>query len=247
MKSQANPYAMDSFPGFEVAASAPVDARVGFIRKTYLHVFGAVMALIALETVLFTLVPMDALYKTMFGTPYMNLIFLVGFMALTWLGHSMTNNRANPGVAYAGLGLIVAAYGVMLLPLLAVANHIGGPQLIASAAGATGLIFGGLTATVFVTKKDFSFMRGALTLGMLAAFAAIGVGFFTGWSSAFNLIFVVGMVLLAGGYVLYDTSNILHKYAVDQHVAASAALFASLAMLFFYVLRLAMIIASSRD
>ncbi len=54
------------------------------------------------------------------------------------------------------------------------------------------------------------------------------------------------MVVLAAGYILYDTSNILHKYRTDQHVAASLALFASVAILFWYILRI-MISLSSRD
>jgi FtsH-binding integral membrane protein len=48
------------------------------------------------------------------------------------------------------------------------------------------------------------------------------------------------MILLASGYILYDTSNVLHHYRTDQYVAASLALFAAVALLFWYVLRLLM-------
>jgi FtsH-binding integral membrane protein len=48
------------------------------------------------------------------------------------------------------------------------------------------------------------------------------------------------MIVLASGYILYDTSNVLHRYRTDQHVAAALALFASVAILFWYVLRLFM-------
>lgn len=63
----------------------------------------------------------------------------------------------------------------------------------------------------------------------------------------FNLgvLFSGVMVGLAAGYILYDTSNVMHHYRTDQYVAASLALFASVALLFWYVLRLVMSFSSS--
>ena len=97
------------------------------------------------------------------------------------------------------------------------------------------------SAVAFITRKDFSFLRGILFwVGMLALVAIIGgvlFGFVLGtW-------FSVAMIGFAGAAVLYDTSNILHHYPEDRHVAASLALFASIALMFWYVLRL----FSSRD
>jgi FtsH-binding integral membrane protein len=48
------------------------------------------------------------------------------------------------------------------------------------------------------------------------------------------------MVALAGGAILFDTSNVLHRYPTDRHVAAALALFASVALMFWYVLRIFM-------
>jgi FtsH-binding integral membrane protein len=48
------------------------------------------------------------------------------------------------------------------------------------------------------------------------------------------------MVAFAGAAILYETSNILHHYRPNQHVAASLSLFASVALLFWYVLRIFM-------
>jgi FtsH-binding integral membrane protein len=48
------------------------------------------------------------------------------------------------------------------------------------------------------------------------------------------------MVALAGASILYDTSNVLHHYPEDRYVGAALQLFASVAMMLWYVLRLLM-------
>ena len=68
--------------------------------------------------------------------------------------------------------------------------------------------------------------------------AVVVVGMISG--STLGLWFSGLMVMLASGYILYDTSNVMLHYRTDQHVAASLALFASVALLFWYVLRIFM-------
>ena len=113
--------------------------------------------------------------------------------------------------------------------------------MIESAAGVTVLGCAGLIATAMITRKDFSFLRGILVwagiLALVGIVSAVIFGFQMGtW-------FSLAMIGLAGAAVLYDTSNIIHHYPADKYVAASMALFASIAMMFWYVLRLFM----SRD
>jgi len=55
-----------------------------------------------------------------------------------------------------------------------------------------------------------------------------------------GIIFSAAMVLFASAAILYDTSQVLHHYRTNQHVAASLSLFASVALLFWYVLRIVM-------
>ncbi|NIW23720.1 MAG: permease, partial [Gammaproteobacteria bacterium] len=107
-----------------------------------------------------------------------------------------------------------------------------------SAAGVTLLGTGGLTVVAFVTKKDFSFLRGILVwAGILALVAIVGsvlFGFHLGtW-------FSVAMIGFAGAAILYDTSNVMHHYPEDRYVAAALELFASIALMFWYVLQLFM-------
>lgn len=112
------------------------------------------------------------------------------------------------------------------------------PDAIASAGLVTGVVFGGLTLTVLVTKADFSFMKWAIVAGGFIAMGLIVASIFMGFS--LGLWFSVAMVILASGIILYTTSNVLHTYNTNQHVAASLALFASVALLFWYVLQIFM-------
>ena len=107
--------------------------------------------------------------------------------------------------------------------------------MLPSAVVTTLLLFGGLTAYVLISGANFNFLGGILWMGTLGL---IGVAV-CGWLFGFDLgmLFTVAGIGLACGWILYDTSNVLHTYRIGQHVAAALALFASVAMLFWYILR----------
>ncbi|HEX6984530.1 MAG TPA: Bax inhibitor-1 family protein, partial [Planctomycetaceae bacterium] len=126
---------------------------------------------------------------------------------------------------------------LIFVPLLLFASAVDA-SIIPTAGFLTLLIFGGLTVTVFVTGADFSFLRGFLVVASLLAIAAIVGSFFFGYG--LGIWFSAAMIGLVSGFILYDTSNVLHHYRTDQYVAASLALFASVATLFWYVIRLLM-------
>ena len=143
------------------------------------------------------------------------------------------------------LGIYVLTEALIFLPLLTFAHIIvGDPSLIPAAALITLITFGGLTTVVFFTKADFSFLRMYLWWGGIIALGLIAASIFLGFSM--GIIFSGAMIALISGYILYDTSNVLHHYRTDQHVAAALALFASLAVLFWYVIQL-LIALSGRD
>ena len=96
--------------------------------------------------------------------------------------------------------------------------------------------FTALSMIVFITRKDFSFLRGLLMWGTIAAFGFILIAAFTGFSGGW--IFPALMIGLAGAYILYETSNVLHHYPEDRYVGAALALFAAVALMFWYVLRI---------
>lgn len=238
--SNANPYSVTD-TGVP-AAFADESARAGFIRRTYTHLFGAIAALVGIETLIFAVVPQARMMQIVQGvSPLTWLIALGLFMVVGWLARSWASNGASPGLQYAGLGLYVLAEAALLFPLLYVAIVFVDPKTPLFAAIVTLAVFGGLTAFVFVTGADFSGLGKYLAIAGIAAMAAIFGGMLIGFS--LGLWFSVAMVALAAGYILYDTSNVLHHYHTDQHVAASLALFASVTLLFWYVLRILMAFA----
>jgi FtsH-binding integral membrane protein len=227
------------------AAEAPATDRASFIRQTYLHLAIAVLCFVGLEWALLS----TTLPETMLGLLSESgrvgwLVVLGGFFGATWVADRWAKSSANVGLQYLGLALYVIAEAVIFLPLLYIAGEFYRPDLIPTAGILTAIIFCGLTAIVFATGADFSWLRTGL---MVAGFAAMGV-IVCSMLFGFNLgiLFTGLMILFASGYILYDTSNVLHHYRVGQHVAAALALFASVALLFWYILRLLMAL-SSRD
>jgi FtsH-binding integral membrane protein len=95
---------------------------------------------------------------------------------------------------------------------------------------------------VFATGKDLSFPGPIICLGSFIALGVIVAGLL--FDFKLGLFFSAAMVGLAAAAILYNTSNIIHHYRTDQHVAAALDLFASVALLFFYILRI--LIASDR-
>jgi len=223
------------------AADAAQEARIAFIRRTYAHLFGAILAFIGLIALFMVTPPIRNFMLGIVANGYWWVAFLA-FMGVSFLAERWATNDTSPGMQYFGLALYTAAEALIFVPLLLIAQMVGGEQLIPTAGFLTLMIFGGLTAVVFITKQDFSFLRMALTLGSMVVLGIILVSFFINLSVNFYLFLVIGIIVLMSGYILYHTSNVLHHYRTDQHVAASLALFASIATLFWYVIQLLMIL-----
>jgi hypothetical protein len=228
---------------YTLADQASVDERSSFIVKTYVHLLGAIIAFIAIEAVLLSLPFAGQMAGAMiFGlNGYSWLLVLGGFMAVSYVANRWAVSTTSLSTQYMGLGLYVVAEAVIFLPLLYVAANFGGPGVIPSAAVATVGIFSALTVFVFFTRKNFSFLGPFLGVAGMVALGVIVCSILFGFN--LGVLFTVLMIGFACAYILYSTSNILHEYHIGQHVAASLALFASVALLFWYVLRLFM----SRD
>ena len=136
--------------------------------------------------------------------------------------------------------LLAYAYvAFIFLPLLFVAKfYSGDPNIIPTAGVLTLAIFGGLSAGVLVTKKDFSFMGPIISMVSFILFGVIICAALFG--TGLGLWFAFAVVALASGAILYNTSALLYQYRTDQHVAASLALFASVALMFWYMVQLVM-------
>jgi FtsH-binding integral membrane protein len=229
-----NPY---QSPLGSFAAQAGVDERSDFITKTYLHLVGAIGLFAILEALLLSIPGIDNLVGLMIGTRFGWLVVLGLFMLVSHVASNWAQSAVNPTTQYLGLGLYVVAEAVIFVPLLYIAGSIDS-GILPAAATSTLALFGALTAVVFVTRKDFSFLRTGLLFGGLAAMGFIVVAIVFQFNP--GPIFTYAMIALACGYILYHTSNVLLHYRIGQHVAASLALFASVALLFWYILQLFM-------
>ena len=215
-----------------------VEPRAAFIVRTYNHLFGAILLFTGIELLLFATGVAETIARALLGMNW--LLILGGFMVVSWLARSTARKAGSVGTQYAALGGFVLAQAILFVPLLYMANHYA-PGAISSAALVTLLGFAGLTGVAFWTRKDFSFLGAVLRWGGIVALLLIAGGVIFGFQ--LGTFFSVAMVGFAGAAILYDTSNIIRNFPEDQHVAASLELFASVALMFWYVLQLFM----SRD
>ncbi len=234
-------------------ATAGASPRMRFIRLTYLHLTGAIFLFAGLSWLLMTNetigkhVSVPILKFALGGGRWNWFIFLGLFVGVGYVADAWAQKRGNKTMQYLGLGLYVVAEAVIFLPLLAIAEWKGAeimskgggdPHFIRDAAYITLALFATLTASVFVTKKGFSFMRSGLSMLGMGALALVFISIMGGFN--LGIVFSFVMVALAGGYVLYYTSQILENYDTESYVAASLALFSAVALMFWYVIRILM-------
>lgn len=217
---------------------SPGDSRHGFIKKVYGHLFGAVLGFLAVLYFMFTTELGVSIISAILSVSW--LLILGAFIVVGWLARMFASGGNKLSTQYLGLALYTIIEGVIFAPLLAILLSQGseGFEILSQAAMVTIAGFALLTAFVFISKKDFSFLRSFLAwigiMALVAIVAAILFGFTLGTG------FSIAMVVLAGASILYDTSNIRKYYPEDQYVGAAIDLFASVALMFWYVLQIFM-------
>lgn len=217
-----------------VAQASPND-RAKFIQNTYIHLAGAIVAFIVVEFILFQ----TGIAQVLTGFIYQNrfgwLMILGGFSLLGWLSRSLVAEADNVNKQYAGLGAYIVGEALIFAPILYIASaYTNDSNLIVTAAILTLMMFAGITTVAFTSGKDFSFLGNFLRIGGFIALGLIICSVLFGFT--LGLIFSAVMIVFASAAILYTTSNIIHRYATHQHVAASLELFASVALLFYYIL-----------
>jgi hypothetical protein len=237
-------FAANSHRSIEGAvATVGVSDRIAFLRKTYAHLGVALLAFAAITGGMMRFAPETSFKFSRWAFSGWNWLIVFGvFMLVGYLAERLAMSETSRGLQYAGLGIFVVAEAFIIQPILWVLlARFGGQgafEIIAQATVITLTIFIGLTLTVFLTKKDFSFLRGFLTV---CSFAAIGVmiaAMVVGFS--LGALFAGVMILLMSGYILYQTSAIMKDFPPTAYVAAALMLFSTIATLFWYVLRLLM-------
>ncbi|MEL7054635.1 MAG: Bax inhibitor-1 family protein, partial [Cyanobacteria bacterium J06588_5] len=195
-----------------LVAQARPSERAEFIKKTYTHLAGAVGAFIVVEWIFFTLGIAEMLGQFVISSGQIGWIAMLGgFMLLGYLSNSFAAKAGDINAQYTGLGIYVLGEAVMFAPILWIANITTGGQAISSAAVVTLFLFGGLTAVVMTTGKDFSFLGGALKVfGMIALGLIVCSFIFQGLS--LGIWFSFAMVAFAGAAILYQTSQVMKRY-----------------------------------
>jgi len=231
---------MDNFTttfGNSVADATPVE-RATFIRRTYTLLAVAILAFIGVEFFLFGTGIADVIALVIFGGGRLGWIaVLAGFMLISYLSNKWAVSEVSAGVQYLGLGVFVVAEAIIFVPLLYIAMYASGDPSVIFKAGIVSLgLFLGLSFTVLFTRTDFSWLAPILSIGGFAALGFIVLSAIFGFT--LGNVFAFIMVAFAGTAILYQTSQVLHRFNTRQHVAAALTLFASVALLFWYVLRI---------
>ena len=196
----------------QTVAEARAEQRTEFIRRTYGHLAGAIGLFALLEALLLNSPLAPKMMQLLAGSRYSWLIVLGAFMGVGYIADKWARSATSPAMQYAGLGLYIVAEAIIFLPLLYIATVMVEAPVIKPAALLTLTLFAGLTGTVFITRKDFSFLRTGLMMGGFLALGLIVASILFGFN--LGVIFSVAMVGLAGGYILYYTSNVLHPSVI---------------------------------
>jgi FtsH-binding integral membrane protein len=241
-------------------ATLGVSDRVQFLRKTYAHLGVALIAFAAITGGMLVYMTETSLKFSMWaltGGGWNWLIILGLFMVVGYIAEKLARSNTSKGLQYAGLGIFVTAEAMLLQPLIWILMiKFGNPEQIFASDGVHAILSGqavsillqavvitlaifiGLTLTVFLTKKDFSLMRGALAICSFAALGVIIASIAFGFS--LGAVFCGIMILLMSGYILYQTSLVMAHFPPTGYVAAALMLFSTIATLFWYVLQLLM-------
>jgi FtsH-binding integral membrane protein len=225
------------------AADALPEQRAQFIRKTYLLLAAAILAFIGVEAFLFASGAAGLIANMIFSGGSMGWLLVLGlFMGVSYLANRWAVSETSKLTQILGLGIFIVAEAVIFVPLIMISTYYAGDATVLLKAGIVTIgLFLGITATVFLTRSDFSFLGPILAIGGFIALGFIVSSAIFGFS--LGSVFAFVMVAFAGTAILYETSNVLHRFNTNQHVAASLTLFASIALLFWYILT----IFSSRD
>lgn len=235
-----NPYAELTAPP---AAFAAVAERATFLKKVYgillLGILGFAATLWATANVPFANELAVDLGRLTMGHKWGWAIYMGIFVGGSMAVHALAEKRPINVLAFAAWVVLLA---FLIAPIVLYVNRVRGPEVITEASMLTALVFAGLTAIVFFTSKDFSFLKGILSLAGFALLAVGIAGAVFGFS--IGLWFSAAIVVLMAGYVLYDTSTILHRLPTTMAMTGAILLFTDVVLLFKHIL---VMLSSRRD
>ncbi|KAA8495913.1 Protein lifeguard 4 [Porphyridium purpureum] len=224
----------DGLSDFDIGTcvgTSSVAVRLGFIRKVY-GILSVQLALTFVISLAFMLVtPMRHFIMANQWFVMVNMVATFGLIIalMCFKDHHPLNMKLLMG--------FTACESVLVASVCAAYAEVGLGYVVAEAFFITMCVFGGLTAYCFISKKDFSFLGGflyaSLTSLLLASIVNIFLYMFHSPLANFmNFAIACFGSLLFSGYILFDTSNIIHSYSADQYIEAAVALYLDLINLF---------------
>lgn len=212
----------------QTAAQATLHERLSFIRKVYALFFVATLFAVGGVALGFLFPP---LMVAAFEHPWIALILMLGGV----MGAQAVRHQS--GVNLLALFGFTTLTGIVISPLLYIINQ-NNPASILEAGVLTVGIFGGLTAYAFISKRDFSFLRGMLVTGLIVVILAGLLNVLLVGSLGLGFAVAVATLLLFAGFVLYDTSNIIRRYPTNEYVAGALSLYLDAFNIFLALLRI---------
>ena len=167
--------------------------------------------------------------------PYFGLLItLGGYFGLLFLVTRLRNSAFGILAVFALTGFM----GLTLGPIVGAYTTAfsNGAELVGMAMTGTAAIFLSLSFYAITSQKDFSFMSGFLTAGIVVAFLA-GIAAYFFQMPALSLAVSSAFILLMSGLILYETSNIIHG-GETNYIMATVTLYISIYNLFLSLLHL---------
>lgn len=214
--------------GLPTAAESGLAERLGFVRKVYALFFAATLFAVGGVAIGFAF---PEFVFSIFARPLVAFLVLIGGV---FAAQAVRHVRGLNLLALFGFTTLT---GLVISPLM-IFYAATNPTSIIQAGVLTVAIFGGLTAYVFITKRDFSFLRGLLFTGLIMVVVGGLLNVFLIGSSAIGFAIAAMCLLLFSGYVLYDTSNIIRRYPTNEYVAGALSLYLDAFNIFLALLRL---------
>jgi uncharacterized protein len=212
----------------------PADRRFEFIRQVYTHVIGAFAAFAFLSWLLFQSGVGEEFYWIIEESRWAWLLVLGAFGIFGWMTSHLAEAQTRE-MQYLGLGLAAAAEALIFSPLIYGVYENSGAEAIQGAVMGTITLCLAITVVVATSKHDFSYIGGILKVCSFLALAFIVASIIFGFS--LGLLFSYAMLTFAGACLVYDTSRVLNEHTEGNYVAASLELFSSMALIFWYMLR----------
>jgi len=235
-----NPYSSLEAP---VAAFAAASERAAFLKKVYgilfLGILGFAGTLWAAANVALVNGWAVSMGEMIYGQRWGMFIYMGIFVAGSMAVNAVAMTRPINAIAY---GLWSVLLGLLIAPLVLFVVEYKGVEVVSQASGLTALVFGGTTLFVLFTGKDFKWLGGVLFAVMLTLVGVSILGYFMGFS--LGLWFSGLVVVVYVGYILYHTSEILHRLPTNMAMSAAILLFTDVVLLFKHIL---ILLASSRD